>query len=121
MEQKQMYKRLRKVRDSIDDIMLDISESIAAGELEKQEKRDFDVIAVGKSKAQRDRIKGTLDVIRELEREHGSATLEAIIECGAKQGIDKDNVEAEITMLVQEARIFEPVRYSGNYRESRQD
>jgi len=120
MEQKQLYKRLRKIRDSIDDIMLDISESIATGEIEKQEKSDFDVIAVGKSKQQRNRTPGIVTIVKELELEFGSATLENIIERAAKKGIDKEKAEAEITMLVQEARIFEPVRYSGNYRETQQ-
>lgn len=122
MDIKQTYKRLRKIRDSIDDLMLDISESIAEGELEKQEseKRDFDVIAVGKSKAQQDRIKSIRDIVRELEREQGSAATEEICERAAKQGIDKEKAEAEITKLIAEAAIFEPVRGNGRFRLTQQ-
>jgi replicative DNA helicase Mcm len=83
-------------------------------------KRDFDVIAVGKSKSQQERIKSIRDIIRELEREAGSAPLEKIVERASKLGFDKDKVEAEITKLVQAAAIFEPVRYSGNYRLTQQ-
>jgi len=38
-------------------------------------KRDFDVIAVGKSKSQQERIKSIRDIIRELEREQDPPTL----------------------------------------------
>ncbi|MGZ4913501.1 MAG: minichromosome maintenance protein MCM, partial [Halobacteriota archaeon] len=83
-------------------------------------KRDFDVIAVGKSKSQQERIKSIRDIIRELEREAGSAHIDTIVERASKLGFDKDKVEAEIARLVQEAAIFEPVRYSGNYRLTQQ-
>lgn len=83
-------------------------------------KRDFDVIAVGRSKSQQERIKSIRDIIRELEREAGSAPLDKIVERASKLGLDKDKVEAEMARLVQEAVIFEPVRYSGNYRLTQQ-
>jgi replicative DNA helicase Mcm len=83
-------------------------------------RRDFDVIAVGRSKSQQERIKSIRDIIRELEREAGSAPLDKIIERASRLGFDKDKVEAEIFRLVQEAVIFEPVRYSGNYRLTQQ-
>jgi replicative DNA helicase Mcm len=83
-------------------------------------KRDWDVIAVGKSKSQQERIKTLRDIIRELERDAGSASLDKIIERASRLGLDKDKVEAEIARLVQEAVIFEPVRYSGNYRLTQQ-
>ena len=72
-------------------------------------KRDFDVIAVGKSKSQQERIKSIRDIIRELEREAGSAHIDTIVERASKLGFEKDKVEAEIARLVQEAAIFEPV------------
>ncbi len=84
--------------------------------LKNAQPEDFDVIAVGKSKEQKDRIKNIRDIIRELEREAGSAHIDIIIERAAKLGFDKDKVEAEIAHLVQEQTIFEPVRYSQNYR-----
>jgi DNA replicative helicase MCM subunit Mcm2 (Cdc46/Mcm family) len=83
-------------------------------------KRDFDVIAVGKSKSQQERIKSVRDIIRELERENGSAHIDNIIERAGKLGYEKDAVEAELARLVQEAAIWEPVRYSRNYRISQQ-
>jgi replicative DNA helicase Mcm len=83
-------------------------------------KRDFDVIAVGKSKSQQERIKSIRDIIRELEREAGSAHIDTIVERASKLGFEKDKVEAEIARLVQEAAIFEPVRYSRNYRLTQQ-
>jgi replicative DNA helicase Mcm len=83
-------------------------------------KRDFDVIAVGKSKSQQERIKNIRDIIRELEREAGSAHIDTIVERASKLGFEKDKVEAEIARLVQEATIFEPVRYSRNYRLTQQ-
>jgi len=79
-------------------------------------RRDFDVIAVGKSKSQQERIKNIRDIIKELEREAGSAAIDRIIERAAKLGFDKDKVEAEIARLAQDGAIIEPVRYSGNYR-----
>ena len=66
-------------------------------------KRDFDVIAVGKSKSQQERIKSIRDIIRELEREAGSAHIDTIVERASKLGFEKDKVEAEIARLVQDA------------------
>ena len=87
------------------------------GNFEEPEKHyDFDVIAVGKSKEQQERIKDLRDIIKELEREAGSAHIDTIIERASILGYDKDKVEAEISRLVQEAAIFEPVKYSRNYR-----
>jgi hypothetical protein len=83
-------------------------------------RKDFDVIAVGKSREQQGRIKSVRDIIQELEREAGSASIAKIIERAEKLGFDKDKVEAEITKLVQEAAIFAPVRYSENYRLTQQ-
>jgi len=83
-------------------------------------RRDFDVIAVGKSKSQQERIKSIRDIVRELEREAGSAHIDKIVERASKLGFDKDKVEAEIARLVQEATIYEPVRYSGSYRLTQQ-
>jgi DNA replicative helicase MCM subunit Mcm2 (Cdc46/Mcm family) len=109
-----LYKKLRKLRDAVDDLMLEVLEDVPYKEAER------DVIAVGKSKEQQERIKSILDIIRELEREAGSAHIDTIVERASKLGFEKDIVEAEIVRLVQEAAIFEPVRYSRNYRTSQQ-
>ena len=79
-------------------------------------RRDFDVIAVGRSKKQQERIKCVRDIVKELERERGVAQYDEIIERAEHLGFEKDHADAEITKLVQEAAIFEPVRYSRNYR-----
>ena len=57
-------------------------------------------------------------IIKELETEVGSAHIDEIIKRAAKLGVKKDEVEAEIAELLQTAAIFEPVRYSQNYRTS---
>ena len=57
-------------------------------------------------------------IVKEIETEVGSAHIDEILKRAAKLGFKKDQVEAEIARLVQEAAIFEPVRYSQNYRTS---
>jgi len=79
-------------------------------------RRDLDGIMTGKSKSQQDRIRSIIDVIRELEREAGSAPLDKIVERASKLGFDKDKVEVDIARLSQDGSIIEPVRHSGNYR-----
>ncbi|MGZ4904298.1 MAG: minichromosome maintenance protein MCM [Halobacteriota archaeon] len=79
-------------------------------------KRDFDFLAVGKSRSQQERIKSIRDIIRELEREAGSAHIDKIVERASEAGFDKDKVEVEIARLIQDNAIYEPVRYSKSYR-----
>jgi len=57
-------------------------------------------------------------IVREVEFESDSrvAPLSKVIERAAKVGFDKDIVEEKITYLVREARIFEPQRYTQEYR-----
>jgi replicative DNA helicase Mcm len=79
-------------------------------------RRDLDGVMTGKHKSQQDRIRNIIDVIRELEREVGSAPLDKIVERASKLGFDKDKVEADIVRLSQDGAIIEPIRHSGNYR-----
>lgn len=119
MERKNLYKRLRKIRDAVDDLMFDLLEEMQQEE-EHNEPHDWDVISVGKSKTEQRRIKGIISVVKELERENGSASYDSVVERAAKLGFDKDKVDAEIARLVGEAKLFEPVRYSQNYRTTSQ-
>jgi DNA replicative helicase MCM subunit Mcm2 (Cdc46/Mcm family) len=117
IEHKKLFKQLRKIRDSIDDLMVDITEDIAREVVEEiAQKREFDAIAVGKSKIQVEHTKSIRDIVKEIERETGSAPLQEIVDRAKPLGFGGADVEAELTRLVQAAAIFEPVRYSGNYR-----
>ncbi|MDI6888457.1 MAG: LAGLIDADG family homing endonuclease [Methanocellales archaeon] len=70
---------------------------------------DVDIIAVGTSKSQRDKIKILREIIRELEKEHGGrAPKEDIYDKAQAQGISKDIVEELIAKLKQQGDIFEP-------------
>ncbi len=70
---------------------------------------DVDVIAVGTSKSQRDKIKVLRDIIRELEREHGGkAPIEYIYNKGEENGISRDTAEELISKLKQQGDIYEP-------------
>ena len=70
-------------------------------------KRDMDVIAVGKSKSQQDRIKSLRDIIRELQKESGAAYIERIKEKASEQGLDPDKVDKEIALLCQGGELYE--------------
>ena len=72
-------------------------------------KRDIDAIAVGKSKAQQDRIKSLRlrEIIRELEKESGAAFIEKIKEKASEQGLDPDKVDKEIYSLRDQGEIYE--------------
>ena len=69
---------------------------------------DADIINVGISKSQKDRIKVLREIIRELQDEHkGSAPLEDIISRAEESGIKKDTVEDMIQKLKSAGEIFE--------------
>ncbi|MEM2924109.1 MAG: minichromosome maintenance protein MCM [Methanocellales archaeon] len=73
-------------------------------------KFDVDIIAVGTSKSQRDKIKILKDVIRALEREFsGAAPREEVIKRTVEEGIEREKVEELITKLKQLGDIYEPV------------
>jgi DNA replicative helicase MCM subunit Mcm2 (Cdc46/Mcm family) len=67
----------------------------------------MDVIAVGKSKSQQDRIKSLRDIIRELQKESGAAYIESIKEKASEQGLDPDKVDKEISLLCQGGELYE--------------
>lgn len=70
---------------------------------------DVDIIAVGTSKSQRDKIKILREIIRELEKEYGGrAPKDDIYDKAQVQGISKDMVEELIAKLKQQGDIFEP-------------
>ena len=66
------------------------------------------------------RIMSIREIVEELTLESGSAHIDSIIKQASKLGYGKAEVEAEVTRLVSEAAMFEPVRYSRNYRLTQQ-
>lgn len=72
-------------------------------------KLDVDVLTVGVSKSQRERIKDIKNMIEELSREYGgSVSVDKVIEKASEHGIAKDKVEKEIKKLKEIGEIFEP-------------
>ncbi len=72
-------------------------------------KLDSDIINVGITKNQRDRIKILKEIIRELQDEHnGVAPIEEIISRADESGIKKDDVERAIEALKASGEIYEP-------------
>jgi hypothetical protein len=62
--------------------------------------RDFDVIAVGKSKSQQERIKRIRKIRRELEREPGASSHNIIIESAAKLAAEGSTLTSTIANKV---------------------
>jgi transcriptional regulator with XRE-family HTH domain len=90
---------------------------IFPNEEQSYERRDFDVIAAGKSESQKHKNKiKVYHIIEKLHSKSSSAKDEKIIQQAEKLGIHRPETEAAIARLVQEAAIFEPVRYSGYYK-----
>ncbi len=54
-------------------------------------------------------------IIRELEKEEGFASLDKILERAVDAGIRQDEANKEIAWLVNNAALIEPVRGSGKY------
>jgi replicative DNA helicase Mcm len=71
-------------------------------------KVDIDKIKVGITKSQREKINEILDIIKELEKEYGTARETEIIERAEERGISKENVEELIEKLRRDGNIFEP-------------
>ncbi|NYT01110.1 MAG: minichromosome maintenance protein MCM [Methanocellales archaeon] len=70
---------------------------------------DVDVIAVGITKSQRDKIKLIKDIIRELEREHGGAPpKEEVYDKAEESGIERRKAEELIAKLKQQGDVYEP-------------
>ncbi|MFQ6137060.1 MAG: LAGLIDADG family homing endonuclease [Candidatus Hydrothermarchaeales archaeon] len=69
---------------------------------------DIDKIMVGVTRSQRDKIKILLDIVRELEKEFGTAGKAEILERADEEGISKENAEELIEMLKKRAELYEP-------------
>ena len=71
---------------------------------------DIDKIMVGVTKSQRDRITRILEIIREIEREYGSAKKSEIIDRAAEMGIPEVEAEKAIEKLRKDGHIYDPRR-----------
>lgn len=72
---------------------------------------DVDVIETGRSKTQRDRVKGIKEIIRELQEEYDEepgAPSEKVIERAAEAGIEDSKAEHEIQKLRDKGEIYSP-------------
>lgn len=70
---------------------------------------DADIVEVGESKPQRDRVKSVKSVIRDVGEEHkNGAPIDIVIERAGDIGIDDDTVEHEIEKLKQKGDAYEP-------------
>lgn len=75
---------------------------------------DVDILTVGQSKTQRDRVKIVIDIIKELTSEGGMASEKDISAEAQKHGIDDDRVKEILRKLREEGMIYMPTY--GNYR-----
>ncbi|NOZ76890.1 MAG: minichromosome maintenance protein MCM [Euryarchaeota archaeon] len=75
---------------------------------------DVDKIMVGVTKSQRDKINEILDIIKELEKDYGTARIEEIIELARERNIDEKNTRELIEKLRKDGNIYEPRH--GNYK-----
>ncbi len=71
-------------------------------------KVDIDKIMVGVTKSQRDRLTHVLDIIKDLEKEYGTAKKPEILERAAQEGIPEREAEKAIEKLRLDGHIFEP-------------
>ena len=71
---------------------------------------DIDKIMVGVTKSQRDRITRILEIIREIEKEYGSAKKSEIIDRAAEVGIPEVEAEKAIEKLRKDGHIYDPRR-----------
>ncbi|WP_336342624.1 minichromosome maintenance protein MCM [Halalkalicoccus ordinarius] len=72
---------------------------------------DVDVIETGRSKTQRDRVKGIKQIIRELQEEYDDergAPEEKVMERAEEAGIEQDKAEHEIQKLKNRGDIYSP-------------
>ena len=71
---------------------------------------DIDKIMVGVTKSQRDRLTHVLDIIKELEKEYGTAKKSEIIERAVSEGIPESEAEKAIEKLRLDGHIYDPKR-----------
>jgi len=68
---------------------------------------DADVIAAGITKTSRDKIKVIMDIIREINKEQGSAPLEMVLDQAEDQGVARERAEEIISKMRQSGQIME--------------
>jgi replicative DNA helicase Mcm len=73
-------------------------------------KVDIDKIMVGVTKSQRDRITHILEIIREIEKEYGTAKKTEIIARAMEEGITEGEAEKAIEKLRADGHIYDPRR-----------
>ena len=101
-------------RVNIDDVERTIAITMSSlkqvGMDQETGKMDIDILTVGVSKSQRERIKDLKGIIMELAKEYGSSgvPLDKIVEKAGEHGLTKDKVEKEIKKLKEIGEIFEP-------------
>ncbi len=80
--------------------------------------RDVDALAkwLAEDTEKKERATTIRQIIRELEREEGFASIDKIIERAADAGIRQDEANNEIARLVNNAVLVEPVHGSGKYQ-----
>ena len=70
---------------------------------------DTDMVTVGRSKSQRDKIKILHDIIKDLSREHGGAApIADVVTKATESGITSDQLERLIKNLKTSGEIYEP-------------
>ena len=70
---------------------------------------DADIISVGTSKSQRDRIHTIMSIIRELaEKYDGLAPRDEVVALGEEKGINKEKVEEMLSRLKSSGEVYEP-------------
>ncbi|GBC71928.1 hypothetical protein HRbin02_01717 [Candidatus Calditenuaceae archaeon HR02] len=75
---------------------------------------DIDVIMTGKPRSVREKLSLVLDVIRELQEQHGYADDEALKKELQEQGLTKAEIDRILNRMITEGRIYSPK--SGAYR-----
>jgi len=70
---------------------------------------DADIISVGTSKSQRDKIHVIISIIKELAgKNDGLAPREEVVALGVEKGINKEKIEDMLTRLKNSGEIYEP-------------
>lgn len=96
------------VAELIDDVMEDLGGTAdEVGEVSY----DVDVIETGRSKIHRDRVKGLLQIVMELQEEHDDkpgAPEEKVIRRAVETGMSQEKAEQELQDLREKAEIYSP-------------
>ncbi|MEM0381397.1 MAG: Minichromosome maintenance protein MCM, partial [Nitrososphaerota archaeon] len=69
---------------------------------------DIDVIMTGKPRSVREKLSLVLNVIRELQEQHGYADDEALKKELQEQGLSKSEIDRIINRMITEGRIYTP-------------